>query len=333
MNLSIFIIFFVLVIFGSAFAMLMAYWKSVDRQKKADEAMRMRYEQYAADHGGSFVAGDVEMVVSGSFNEGGNHDVLSGNLAQGNPFQLYHQIEIRGSGKSRQILERTVCAVRVPDIMAQFIINSKLNERDIDMDNATYHGSQILQLEGNFSDFYSVYVPKGDQTQLLTLLAPDVMQYIFDNYADYDVEIKDHTLYIYAFQNLNADDALAMLESSEELVRRLKLRAQDARLVGDPDGTATLVAPAATGKQERTKLVTKRRIVTATVVSVIFFVFGMTYNMLEPTLSENTNTVIAFVVVGIFMGLFLIEPYLRYRRGNLRRRHAAVARPRNSKES
>lgn len=57
---------------------------------------------------------------------------------------------------------------------------------------------QKMQLEGDFNNYYDLYVPGGYQTDALYIFTPDVMQALIDDAQDFDCEIIDSSLYLYA---------------------------------------------------------------------------------------------------------------------------------------
>ncbi|MEP6482777.1 MAG: hypothetical protein ABJA94_12305, partial [Rhodoglobus sp.] len=58
--------------------------------------------------------------------------------------------------------------------------------------------SQKLQLEGDFDRYFTLYCPRGFETDALFLLTPDVMALMIDSVAEFDVEIVDDWLFVYS---------------------------------------------------------------------------------------------------------------------------------------
>lgn len=75
---------------------------------------------------------------------------------------------------------------------------------------------QRLQLEGNFNEYFDVYVPRGYERDALYVFTPDVMQRILDSATKYDIEIIDSDLYIYQRGRLS-------LRSGEQLKELLSI--------------------------------------------------------------------------------------------------------------
>lgn len=207
--------------------------------------------------GYQFTQGDVAGHSSATYNNGTFSDKLSGVLSEsGNVFDVYYQKDVRGSGKRRREYRRTILRVATPDILTQFIINSRLNNID-DMANdlSAYNKNQTLKLEGNFSDFFDVLTPEGDQRQLLMLLAPDVMEHILYTLSEYDIEVRDGSLFVYAYKYLDAAVVAELIPLVDTLVVKARLRLQDARPAPDvtPIG-ARYVSRTVSGFDQRTSL-------------------------------------------------------------------------------
>jgi hypothetical protein len=52
-----------------------------------------------------------------------------------------------------------------------------------------YQKKQRLQLEGDFNDYFNLYVPNGEERDALEILTPDVMQVLVDGGRPYDIEL------------------------------------------------------------------------------------------------------------------------------------------------
>ncbi len=55
-----------------------------------------------------------------------------------------------------------------------------------------------IQLEGDFPDYFHVYTEPGQQVMTLQILAPDRMQYLVDNLRNFNLEIQDTYLRLFA---------------------------------------------------------------------------------------------------------------------------------------
>ena len=57
---------------------------------------------------------------------------------------------------------------------------------------------QIMKLEGNFNDYFTLYAPKGYETDALYVFTPDLMARFIDYASIFSAEIIDKKLYIYS---------------------------------------------------------------------------------------------------------------------------------------
>lgn len=67
-------------------------------------------------------------------------------------------------------------------------------------------GHQQLSLEGNFDDYFRLYVPPGYEQDALYIFTPDVMAMLIDTLHTFDIEIVDNILYIYQRGAFNLTD-------------------------------------------------------------------------------------------------------------------------------
>lgn len=217
---------FIFVIFPVAlYYCINRYARSIEKKLQAE------LQLLANRRGFAFAPGVQQLAVGGSYLVGVVSNVFSGVLpVAGNNFIQYAQQETRGSGKSRRIYSRTVTRIECPDLLSHFIVNSRLNDISNTGGNLElYRDSQELKLEGNFSEFFQVLTPDGDERQLLMLLAPDVMEYIVLTFGDYDIELVNSYIYIYDYNERPPKQREEIIDISDRLVQLLTLRNKDAR--------------------------------------------------------------------------------------------------------
>jgi len=65
---------------------------------------------------------------------------------------------------------------------------------------ASFAKDQVLKLEGNFNDFFTLYAPKEYETDALYVFTPDLMAHFIDKANTYNAEIIDNNLYIYSLR-------------------------------------------------------------------------------------------------------------------------------------
>ncbi|MDB5180934.1 MAG: hypothetical protein JWO54_697 [Candidatus Saccharibacteria bacterium] len=65
---------------------------------------------------------------------------------------------------------------------------------------ASFAKDQVLKLEGDFNDHFTLYAPKEYETDALYVFTPDLMAHFIDTASTYNAEIIDNNLYIYSLR-------------------------------------------------------------------------------------------------------------------------------------
>lgn len=241
---------------GFVWLCLYFYQKGVQQRLAREEALR----RFASRHNFHFEPVPGTIDIGGSYPDGIISNVISGRLQQAeNRFIICEQEETRGSGRNTHTYKRTIVCVEIPDTKLQLIINSKLNNDDTSGGNlAKYRRSQRYRAEGNFSDYFEIYSPRGAEVDVLTLLAPDVLEYILENFSDFDIEVVDKNLFLYAYKMLDVATYSKVVSSIDRLVKELVLRFADTR----EDGSQKAISRVGVGQQSSRRLASNRYVTT-----------------------------------------------------------------------
>lgn len=89
-----------------------------------------------------------------------------------------------------------IASVVLPKSLPNVFFDSKKNKlsfRDF------FSERQRYTFEGNFSDYFEAYLPDNYEIDILSFITPEVMEVLMQA-ADYDIEIRDGRLYLYAPQ-------------------------------------------------------------------------------------------------------------------------------------
>lgn len=103
-----------------------------------------------------------------------------------------------GSGKSSHTRAFGVIEVKLPRKLPHILLDSRKNNRFGMSHLSLFSTNQKLQLEGNFNNYFDLYVPKGYERDALYFLTPELMALLIDHGAEFDVEIVDNHLFVYA---------------------------------------------------------------------------------------------------------------------------------------
>ena len=233
--------------FLSIFVIIGLIYLFIQREQKKKIA---RFNSFATQHGYNLVTqleAQVQLVRS-SFRSGSVLVALQGILSKSkNNFTCIYQSETRKKGKNSVTYDRTIFAVIIPDTQLQLIINSRLaNDIASGGNLSNYSEQQKFELEGEFGEFYDVYMPEKSQSESLTLLTPDVMMYLLTELARYDIEIYGDTLYLYAYTHEKMEEIEKLIRKIDYLVSDMKLKPTDVRI---EHNTNAIVARTATSSQ------------------------------------------------------------------------------------
>jgi hypothetical protein len=105
-----------------------------------------------------------------------------------------------GSGKNRTTRRWGFLAIELDRKLPHMVLDSKANNGLFGTTNlpATFHKDQILALEGDFNEFFTLYCPKEYERDALYVFTPDLMALLIDNAAPFDVEIVDAWMFVYS---------------------------------------------------------------------------------------------------------------------------------------
>jgi hypothetical protein len=105
-----------------------------------------------------------------------------------------------GSGKNRSTRQWGFMAIELDRKLPHMVLDSKANNGLFGGTNlpATFHKDQILSLEGDFNEYFTLYCPKQYERDALYVFTPDLMALLIDNAAPFDVEIVDAWMFVYS---------------------------------------------------------------------------------------------------------------------------------------
>jgi len=95
-------------------------------------------------------------------------------------------------------------AIQLERAVPQLVLDSKRNGSSIPM---MIGGGQKLALEGDFQKHFTLYCPSGYERDALYVFTPDLMALLIDETGDFDVEVVDDMLFVYAVQPFDTASA------------------------------------------------------------------------------------------------------------------------------
>ena len=186
--------------------------------------------------------------------------------ATGRPTEVgtYRYAIESGSGENRSttIHRWGYVAIRLDRNLPHMVLDAGSNDRSlfgVRSSNlpVSFDRSQVLHLEGDFDQHFTLYAPKEYERDALYVFTPDLMALLIDETGDFDVEIVDDWMFIYSARpfNLLSPDTYERMRRIVATVGAKTLR-QTARYaderVGDP--LVNQVAPQGRRLKRRTSV-------------------------------------------------------------------------------
>ena len=105
-----------------------------------------------------------------------------------------------GSGKSRSTHTWGFMALQLDRSLPHMVLDSRSNNTLFGMSNlpATFSKDQVLSLEGDFNNYFTLYCPKEYERDALYVFTPDLMARCIDHAAPFDIEIVDRWMFVYS---------------------------------------------------------------------------------------------------------------------------------------
>lgn len=234
------------------------------------------------------------------------HDVLV--AADGTEMGNYTYVT--GGGKSRSTHNRGFIKIKLPRRLPHMVLDAKHNNFwALSNLPAIFDKSQVLSLEGDFNNYYTLYAPKQYERDALYVFTPDVMAAFVDRGAKYDAEVIDDYLYIYHsvhFQ-LDSEDELLSLQAivntlGNEMQQQTQ-RYQDERVTA---AKANVVA------HEGARLKRGVNYIVVAIVATLFF-YQVAYAIM-PTGMQVVASLMLTTVVWCGVGYGIYRSIMRNRR-------------------
>ena len=105
-----------------------------------------------------------------------------------------------GSGKNRSTRTWGFLALKLDRKLPHMVLDTKANNGLFGGTNLPAHfdKEQILSLEGDFNEYFTLYCPKEYERDALYVFTPDLMALLIDEAAPFDVEIIDDWMFVYS---------------------------------------------------------------------------------------------------------------------------------------
>jgi hypothetical protein len=139
---------------------------------------------------------------------------------------------VTGSGKSSQTHYYSYVLVKLPRKLPNMVLDSRENNMFGQTGlPKTLSKDQVLELEGDFNNYFTLYAPKQYEQDALYIFTPDVMQAMVDAPNRYDGEIVDDEFYLYTkrLSIHDTDDIEELLSIASRITSQLDKQAANYR--------------------------------------------------------------------------------------------------------
>jgi hypothetical protein len=162
----------------------------------------LRLDRFANANGLVFSPADANPQYPGAiFSQGRNRVALDHFRSATDRFLDYGNYRyVTGSGKNSTTHNWGFMAMQLDRSLPHMVLDSRANNGLFGGSNlpATFTKDQVLQLEGDFNEHFTLYCPKQYERDALYVFTPDLMALLIDEAAPFDVEIVDKWMFVYS---------------------------------------------------------------------------------------------------------------------------------------
>jgi hypothetical protein len=162
----------------------------------------LKMDRFAQANGFTFSPADADPAYPGAIFGSGDSRKATDHFrtAEGRFLDFGNYQYSTGSGKNRSTHTWGFLAIQLDRRLPHMVLDSKANNGLFGGTNlpATFDKKQILSLEGDFDQHFTLYCPKEYERDALYVFTPDLMALLIDNAAPYDVEIVDDWMFVYS---------------------------------------------------------------------------------------------------------------------------------------
>lgn len=193
------------------FAALVVVALRAYRQWRASAEQRLRMTRFAAANGFRFVEKSEGPNYPGAIFGLGSSRAVTDHFRtpEGRFIDFGNYSYVTGSGRSRTTHRWGFLAMHLDRALPHMVLDSRSNNGLFGSTNlpAVFHKDQVLSLEGDFDQFFTLYCPKEYERDALYVFTPDLMALLIDEAAPFDVEIVDQWLFVFSARPFPLADA------------------------------------------------------------------------------------------------------------------------------
>jgi hypothetical protein len=188
---------FVLVLVVIGFAILHAVLTGSGRWERW-----LRMDRFAKANGLIFSPSDTDPSYPGAIFSIGDSRKTTEHFrtAEGRFLDFGNYQYTTGSGKNRSTRTWGFLALELDRRLPHMVLDARANNGLFGGTNlpSRFDKEQILSLEGDFNEYFTLYCPKEYERDALYVFTPDLMALLIDEAAPFDVEIVDDWMFVYS---------------------------------------------------------------------------------------------------------------------------------------
>lgn len=142
-------------------------------------------------------------------------------------FEVFTYKFTTGEGKSRKDHFCTVAHIHLEKPFPHLILDSRSNTTLLNKGDAEQH----VKLEGNFDDYFKLFVQKGRQIDALSVITPDVMQTLINMNSNQEIEIiGEHLFFIIKDDQRNSAAVITLFDAVNALADQIVHKARTIKI-------------------------------------------------------------------------------------------------------
>jgi len=169
-----------------------------------------RLDRFATANGMLFSPADDDPSYPGSIFASGRSRIALDHFrsATGRFLDYGNYRYVTGSGKSQTTHNWGFLAFNLDRALPHMVLDSRANNGLFGGTNlpTVFAKNQVLHLEGDFDQYFTLYCPKEYERDALYVFTPDLMALLIDNAAPFDVEIIDTWMFVYSSSRLDVTE-------------------------------------------------------------------------------------------------------------------------------
>jgi hypothetical protein len=167
-----------------------------------------RLDRFASANGLTFRPMDFPPAYPGEIFHLGRNPVVTEHLITGGRFlDIGNFSYITGSGRNQSTHNWGFVALHLDRAMPNIVLDAKANNSLFGSNlPVSLDRKQILHLEGDFDQHFSLYCPQEYEQDALYIFTPDLMSLLIDEAAPFDVELVDQWMFVYSSKSFELTD-------------------------------------------------------------------------------------------------------------------------------